>query len=693
MGDNDPVTIPTTRTYDEVADGKEVDVPTSEKHSLDFMYRGFRVAFDIHSRCKSHQLEAIQFMLDNLIANKGSLIAHSMGLGKTFSTLCVVSIYAERFKALRVVVAAPKIMVQPWIDELLHWDLPIASHTIKATEDTRRVLATWKRIGGILVIGHDQFRISAADLDICTDTVMIVDEGHFLKSPNTQLYQAVDSVLTKRRILLTGTPLQNHLDEYYWMVQLLAPNLLGASLSDFKRQFGNSIINGMLKDSTKAQIKRCERAVQMLRWRMEKVMHEKSASLLQKELPNKVEYRIQHHCSLPIAPDSNQIKERHAVHESARPDKMALGVALLDAIRSITNESVVIFSTRIETLNAMNRLRPGLVFTGEQSDLARYKMMCDFQSGTASLIYITTRSGGVGISLTAGSRIIMLDNSWNPVDDVQAVSRCWRMGQKRNVFVYRLIAHATLEERVYRLNVQKQGLAARVLSDQDINRLYTKEDLMNITNSYVEQSPADFSTDAVLLVALQQYKGAVVYDHNNLFLDQDVQLSTRDRDIALNEYNRFLSQQTRTAKTPDGDEQEVLPGQTHFDPPFQDTLVVPPAPWFSNLLNETVDVNCGAHKVYILQYTTCRDDDESTNWTNVRVVHDGNSIVSIHRPSQKGYFRICVGFASGKPLFSYRSAPLPPRPSHTATKQQLPMQLVPMQSYKKRKTTKLKGGD
>ena len=61
--------------------------------------------------------------------------------------------------------------------------------------------------------------------------------------------------------------------------------------------------------------------------------------------------------------------------------------------------------------------------------------------------------------------------------------------------------------------------------------------------------------------------------------------------------------QTRTVKTPDGDEQEVLPGQTHFDPPFQDTLVVPPAPWFSNLLNETVDVNCGAHKVYILQYT------------------------------------------------------------------------------------------
>ena len=151
---------------------------------------------------------------------------------------------------------------------------------------------------------------------------------------------------------------------------------------------------------------------------------------------------------------------------------------------------------------------------------------------------------------------------------------------------------------------------------------------------------------------------------------QDVQLSARDRDIALNKYNRFLSQQTRTAKTPDGDEQEVLPGQTHFDPPFQDTLVVPPAPWFSNLLNETVDVNCGAHKVYILQYITCCNDDDSTDWTNVRVVNDGNPIVSIQRPSYMSYFRICVGFASSKPLYSYRSAPLPPRPSRSTRPQQ-----------------------
>ena len=138
-------------------------------------------------------------------------------------------------------------------------------------------------------------------------------------------------------------------------------------------------------------------------------------------------------------------------------------VALLDCINAIApNDSVLVFSNRLETLKAIQANRDGYFFSGDLSTERRAKMIDEYNT-SGGIMYLTTRSGGVGITLTTANNVIIADPSWNPVDDVQAVSRAWRMGQTKPVQVYRLIAAGTLEERIYRLGVQKHALAARIL--------------------------------------------------------------------------------------------------------------------------------------------------------------------------------------------------------------------------------------
>ena len=98
------------------------------------------------------------------------------------------------------------------------------------------------------------------------------------------------------------------------------------------------------------------------------------------------------------------------------------------------------------------------------------KILDDFQQ-QGGLLLVATKAGGVGLNLTRASRVIICDVAWNPVEDTQAVSRAWRMGQTRPVFVYRLVADDTLEAAVYNLNLHKYMLAARVMDEQDVNRL------------------------------------------------------------------------------------------------------------------------------------------------------------------------------------------------------------------------------
>ena len=442
--------------YDDDDDAMGIEKPRAVEETGAVWYEGYRVNASVQDNLKEHQLELVCFLLDAWSGDRGALGAHSMGLGKSLAFLAAFDIWSAKHPGGRAVVAAPVSMVPVWAAEVDKWEslLPnVDAFDVVSKMDAQTVqrsVRNWKRRGGLFIIGHDHFARMMDDLELDDGCIFAVDEAHILKTPTTQLYHAFSKVTTNKRVFLTGTPLQNHLKEYYAMVQLLSPGLLGDTLTTFRKTYGRAIEDGMLKDSTDEQISNCEKAVQVLHWRMVDIMHEKSPELLREHIPPKHEFRISHDCDPRVEENGNPIVEYHNVQTAARTHKLIAAVSLIDCIRSIDpTDAILVFSNRVETLKAVQAVRDGLLFNGDLTPDRRSKMIDDF-GDQGGVMYITTKAGGVGITLHRANHVIVLDPAWNPVDDAQAVSRAWRMGQEKEVKVYRLIAEGTLEERIYR---------------------------------------------------------------------------------------------------------------------------------------------------------------------------------------------------------------------------------------------------
>ena len=607
----------TANVFDDSNDAAGLEDPTRVDATGAVWYCGLRFKAEVQELLKEHQLELMCFLVDAWTADRGVLAAHSMGLGKSLSFLAAFDAWAAKHPDARAIVTAPLSMVAVWTEEVFKWESDLTNlvvHTVTSKLDPltiQRNLRAWKRRGGILVLGHDKFRLIVDDLDVDENTILAVDEAHLLKNPSTQIYQTLSAIKTTKRVFMTGTPLQNHLDEYFAMVQLLSPGLLGVSLSDFKSKYGRSIEQGMLKDSTDEQISKCERAVQVLRWRMADVMHEKSSDLLQEHIPSKVEYRLSHPCD-EVQADPSVIVEYHNVQTAARHHKVMAVVALLDCINAIApNDSVLVFSNRLETLKAIQANRDGYFFSGDLSTERRAKMIDEYNT-SGGIMYLTTRSGGVGITLTTANNVIIADPSWNPVDDVQAVSRAWRMGQTKPVQVYRLIAAGTLEERIYRLGVQKHALAARILEETDINRVFTRDDLNNLTE-FETCEPIDTNalTQNPILCALAGTY--TFYNHDALFLGNNAQLTEAEEISARNDLNGIIAQQPRVLTDSEGELQVVQVGQLRFKTPDGDDGDLVPAytPYYSKIDGLTIrfsNLGPSYHFEFMFKSSAASDD-------------------------------------------------------------------------------------
>ena len=264
------------------------------------------------------------------------------------------------------------------------------------------------------------------------------------------------------------------------MMQLLAPGLLGAATSDFMRIYANDIEQGLLKGASEGEIEKSDLLVNALRWRTKAVMCEKSATLLNRCIPAKTEFCLLHACNA-VQSDTSVISERHNVQIAARDIKVANVTLIIDAVRKHTSENIVVFSTRNELLKQMQKERYGHLYTGEMSIERRDKVLVDFPTRPGDVLYMATRAGGVGLNLTRASRVVIADISWNPVDDIQAVARCYRMGQTLPVTVYRLVADLTLEKGIYLLGIKKQRVASRIMEEQDVPRHFSKQDLAELS--------------------------------------------------------------------------------------------------------------------------------------------------------------------------------------------------------------------
>lgn len=417
----------------------------------------------------------------------GGILADDMGLGKTLQILAFV----QKLKATRkltrgALVVAPTSLIWNWLSEAEKFTPNLKCLMLHGLERKTR-------FDGIA--GHDlivtSYSLIQRDFDIykdCEFDLVILDEAQNIKNTNAKTTQLVKQLSASMRVCLTGTPLENHLGELWSLMDFALPGLL-AEGDHFRRYFRSEIEAGN-HDRNQELSRRV--APFMLRRTKAQVVH---------ELPQKTEI-VQ---TVELAKDQRALYEsiRISMEKRVRDLLKEKGVArshieFLDALlklrqacidprlvklsqaKKVTtsakmewlNETLpelveegrklLIFSQFTEMLELIGKALanlsiPFVKLTGRTRN--RQKAIDEFQIGKVPVFLISLKAGGAGLNLTAADTVIHVDPWWNPAVENQATDRAHRIGQNKPVFVYKLVANGTVEEKIQALQKQKQALA------------------------------------------------------------------------------------------------------------------------------------------------------------------------------------------------------------------------------------------
>ncbi|GES94897.1 P-loop containing nucleoside triphosphate hydrolase protein [Rhizophagus clarus] len=278
---------------------------------------------DLGSKLKPHQIEGVRFLWKNIIMfNKGCVLAHSMGLGKTFQIITFLftlayqirgyknnTVIPDHLKVFRILILCPKIVVDNWENEFNHWLKDVNNiftiHKFNGENGLNQrhsTISLWFKEGGVLLIGYEMYRHLVTQNSPHRDeynkffldpgpSLVVADEGHILKTKDTKLNDVLRGLKTPSRIILTGSPLQNNLVEYWCMIQFVCPNYLG-ELEDFRKVYMLPIQNGLYKQADPADQKLSRKMLYVLGNIIEDIVHRRNVSILEQDLPTKVEYLI-----------------------------------------------------------------------------------------------------------------------------------------------------------------------------------------------------------------------------------------------------------------------------------------------------------------------------------------------------------------------------------------------------------------
>ncbi|MHB8351448.1 MAG: DEAD/DEAH box helicase [Thermoplasmata archaeon] len=432
----------------------------------------------------------------------GACLADDMGLGKTVQCLSVL-LGSQRARGPKrpALLVCPTSVVENWRREAARFTPSLKVHVHHGETRRRRPAAfvARARTADLTVTSYALLWRDAAALGALDWDTVILDEAQNIKNPLAKASQCAFALRARHRIALTGTPVENRLSELWSIMQFLNPGLLGP-LASFESRFSTPIERYSDPEASRL-LQRLIRPLILRRL--------KSDPQVAPDLPAKIETRV----DCPLTPEQATLYEatvREMMERIERAEGMgrrALVLTTLTKLKQVCDHPALLLKDRsaipgrsgkLERLEAMLEevLAEGdraLVFTQwrEMGEMLRKRiserfgcgvgyfhggltvaerehLLGSFQGGDgAQVLVLTLKAGGSGINLTAANRVFHFDRWWNPAVENQATDRSYRIGQRRNVMVHKLVVVGTLEERIDDLLKKKSGLAEAVLSKGD----------------------------------------------------------------------------------------------------------------------------------------------------------------------------------------------------------------------------------
>ncbi|GAB3913488.1 DNA helicase [Microlunatus endophyticus] len=436
-------------------------------------------------------LDWLAFLHDH---DLGGVLADDMGLGKTLQTLaliCHAKQQAGPDRPVRYLVVAPTSVISNWAAEAARFapDLKVAVITEtqkKSGKQLRELVAQ----ADLVLTSYTLLRIDFESYTRVPWSGLILDEAQFVKNHRSQAYTCVRMLEVPFKLAITGTPMENNLMELWSMFSITAPGLFSGP-TDFRDEYAKPIEKG------ESQL-----LLERLRRRIRPFMLRRTKEQVASELPPRQEQVI----ALDLLPKHRRVYQTHLHRERQKILGLLddLEANRFEVFRSLTllrqlsldaslhdDQYADVPSTKLEALGDLvdeilaeqHRVLIFSQFTtflGKVGDLLsarevpyayldgrtknRGKVIEEFKSGEAPVFLISLKAGGFGLNLTEADYCILLDPWWNPASEQQAIDRIHRIGQTKNVMVYRLVAKDTIEEKVMALKEDKAKLFASVMN-------------------------------------------------------------------------------------------------------------------------------------------------------------------------------------------------------------------------------------
>lgn len=473
----------------------------------------------LQATLRDYQLDGLSWMQFLREYDLAGILADDMGLGKTVQTLAHILTEKEAGRLTSpALVIAPTSLMANWQEEAARF-----------APDLRVLLLQGKERMDLF----DQ--IEQADLVLTTYALLprdeeklrehhyhlvILDESHYIKNTRSKAAQTAGSLDAKHRLCLTGTPLENHLGELWSQFHFLLPGLLGEEKA-FNTQFRHPIerqddpvrrmllnrrIRPFLLRRTKDNVaKELPQKTEMVR-RVEltgpqRDLYETVRLAMDKKVREEIDRKGVARSQIVILEALLKLRQvccdpRLVKAMPSKKNTAAISAKLIDLMQMVDDlleegRKILVFSQFTSMLSLIEEelVARGIryaILTGETRD--RSAQVAAFQQGAVPIFLISLKAGGVGLNLTAADTVIHYDPWWNPAAENQATDRAWRIGQDKPVFVYKLIAKGTLEEKIQMLQQKKSELANSILAEGESQKMaLTQEDLQAIFAPLAEQ--------------------------------------------------------------------------------------------------------------------------------------------------------------------------------------------------------------
>ena len=452
------------------------------------------------AKLRHYQLEGFQFLLHLHRSEVGGILADDMGLGKTVQAITVmnaISFGADGAERNRFLVVCPLAALGVWEAEIQKFSPNLSVYRWHGPERSYK-----EALGSDVVITtFATFTLDAEKFAGVNWQMAFIDEAQFVKNFRSKAAHALRKIDARSIVCLTGTPLENYLEDLWALFDLIFPGYLGTAQS-FKDAYG-----GHLELNDREGLMRKIRPF-MLRRRKAEVL---------KELPAKTEMVVK----IPMTHEQAKVYEAARIRAISNLGKT--GSPLIDLLKHLTNlrriachpyleaeapdpfqsgkfeyldsklielsvasEGVLVFSQYTSVLKVLKVLlkKRGietLYLDGKTPEKTRRTLVTKFQDGAAKFFLISLKAGGTALTLTRADTVIHLDPWWNPAAENQATDRAHRIGQKKHVMVYKLISEGSVEEKVLALQGRKRELFNELIDGEESrsNRI-TRDDIAEL---------------------------------------------------------------------------------------------------------------------------------------------------------------------------------------------------------------------